>query len=231
MSFPLTPSSGDDYTTSLGYVYRYVTDHWDYRTHPTTPIYGATGIQGTTGIQGSVGLQGSGQSADGTNYSFTDSSSVAQHCSPQSHASLLHPSYERCAVTADVWFLPTSTCADVTSSTAKPSTANRNITFVVGADGVYKIGYAFTLARDNYTDKVDNAGIFVDGTLVMQTAWGMGEGNWYNHTCSRLIPLTKDSTVQVKIKCSTTTYLHYYAGGPDTTLSMPVNLFVHRINR
>ena len=234
MSFPVAPSVGDDYTTALRFGYRYETDRWDYRGVAIAGGLGATGPQGVTGINGVTGITGVGTSADGTNLPFVDAFGVTQHCSPDTaHANLVHNigTGTNYSVSANTWTVTTAAVADKTSLLAIPSTANDNITFVTGADGIYKIGMAFTMARADTASLVDMGGVFVDGTLVLQSVWQQGTGHWYAHNAERLIALTKDSTVQHRIYCSAAKTMSYYAGGPAATGAMPVSLYVMRIDR
>lgn len=58
MSFPLSPSDNDTYTSAQGTVYKYSTANAAWRI--STVNYGLTGIQGTTGSAGSQGATGAG---------------------------------------------------------------------------------------------------------------------------------------------------------------------------
>lgn len=62
MSFPISPSDGQRYTTSLGTVYEYVAsdDKWVLATAEigVTGAQGFTGLQGATGLDGAQGIQG-----------------------------------------------------------------------------------------------------------------------------------------------------------------------------
>ena len=60
MSFPLNPTNGQQYTTSLGTIYQYVSldNKWILVNQEILGNQGVTGIQGQTGAQGAQGVTG-----------------------------------------------------------------------------------------------------------------------------------------------------------------------------
>ena len=195
--FPVSPSEGNDYTNVLGTVYTYHTDHWDITNQVLNQIQGVTGLQGSVGATGLQGVTGIGGSAtDGTNWNFNNAAGQAQHISPQAFGSLHANLFKSLSVTANTWYTYTDQSSNMLMPLVNPSTANDNITYVVGADGVYQVGFSVST---NGTAGL--YGVFKDGTAIF---WSTNTGSnygytWYQHTADRLMTLTKDSTLQGKL--------------------------------